>query len=85
MFWIIEAKSPKDVRYPFEAKYLVQGLQYSIHPEIQAKYLLVTNGMDSAVYDAHGSVFFDKEIRRDVHVTKCGIEARPPSIFNARQ
>ena len=24
MFWIIEAKSPTDVRYPFEAKYLVQ-------------------------------------------------------------
>ena len=62
MFWIIEAKSPKDVRYPFEAKYLVQGLQYCIHPEIQAKYLLMTNGMDTAVYDAHGSVFFDKDI-----------------------
>jgi hypothetical protein len=38
MFWIIEAKSPKDVAYPFEAKYLVQGLQYCIHPEIQAKW-----------------------------------------------
>ncbi len=62
MFWIIEAKSPKDVAYPFEDKYLVQGLQYCIHPEIQAKYLLVTNGLHSAVYDAHGSVFFEKEI-----------------------
>jgi hypothetical protein len=62
MFWIIEAKSPKDVAYPFEAKYLVQGLQYCIHPEIQAKYLLVSNGAHSAVYDAHGAVFFEKEI-----------------------
>jgi hypothetical protein len=62
LFWIIEAKSPKDVAYPFEAKYLVQGLQYCIHPEIQAKYLLVTNGAYSAVYDAHGAVFFEKEI-----------------------
>jgi hypothetical protein len=62
MFWIIEAKSPKDVAYPFELKYLVQGLQYCIHPEIQAKYLLVTNGAHSAVYDAHGAVFFEKEI-----------------------
>jgi hypothetical protein len=62
MFWIIEAKSPKDVAYPFEAKYLVQGLPYCIHPEIQAKYLLVTNGAYSAVYDAHGAVFFEKEI-----------------------
>jgi hypothetical protein len=62
MFWIVEAKSPKDVIYPFEAKYLVQGLQYCIHPEIQAKYLLVTNGLHSAVYDAYGSVFFEKEI-----------------------
>jgi hypothetical protein len=57
MFWIIEAKSPK-VAYPFRTKYLVQGYQYCIHPEIQAKYLMVTNGVNSAVYDAHGTVFF---------------------------
>ena len=62
MFWIIEAKSPKDVTHPFDVKYLVQGLQYCIHPEIQAKYLLVTNGLYSAVYDAHGAVFLEKEI-----------------------
>jgi len=62
MFWIVEAKSPKDVAFPFDAKYLVQGLQYCIHPEIQAKYLVVTNGIHTAVYDAHGSVFFGKEI-----------------------
>jgi hypothetical protein len=39
----------------------VQGLQYCIHPEIRAKYLVVTNGTHSAVYDAHGAVFFEKE------------------------
>ena len=62
MFWIIEAKSPKDIPDPFEARYVVQGLQYCIHPEIQAKYLLLTNGADSAIYDAHSSVFFGKDI-----------------------
>src|SRR5690606_22250592 len=33
MFWIIEAKSP-DVNIA-DPKYLVQGFQYCIHPEIQ--------------------------------------------------
>jgi len=42
MFWIIEAKSPRDVPHPFEVKYLVQGLQYCIHPEIQAHYMVVS-------------------------------------------
>lgn len=62
MFWIIEAKSPKSVPFPFETKYLVQGFQYCIHPEVQAQYLLVTNGSHSAVYDAHGSVFLGQDI-----------------------
>jgi hypothetical protein len=53
MFWIIEAKSPKGVKYPFDIKYLVQGLQYCIHPEIQAQYLLVSNGLASSLFDAH--------------------------------
>jgi hypothetical protein len=61
-FWIIEAKSPKDVSYPFEPQYIVQGLQYCIHPEIQAKYLLLTNGADSAVYDAQASAFLGGEM-----------------------
>src|ERR1017187_4556171 len=62
MFWIIEAKSPKDVPHPFDGKYIVQGLQYCIHPEIQAKYMLLTNGLVSAVYDAQGAVFFEGDI-----------------------
>jgi hypothetical protein len=62
MFWIIEAKSPKDVEHPFAARYLVQGLQYCVHPEIQAQYLLVSNGDVSSLFDAHGAVFLEKEM-----------------------
>jgi hypothetical protein len=62
MFWVIETKSPKDVVAPFDFQYLVQGLQYCIHPEIQAAYLLLTNGLVSSVYDAHGSVFLDADV-----------------------
>jgi hypothetical protein len=62
MFWIIEAKSPKDVQYPFGAKNLIQGLQYCIHPEIQAQYLLVSNGVASSLFDAHGAVFLEKDM-----------------------
>jgi hypothetical protein len=66
MFWVIEAKSPKDVVAPFDLQYLVQGLQYCIHPEIQAPYLLVTNGLVSSVYDAHASVFLDSDVYEPV-------------------
>ena len=57
MFWVIEAKSPTDVPHPFDVKYIVQGLQYCIHPEIQAQYLLVSNDLVSCLFDAHGAVF----------------------------
>ncbi|HWZ52769.1 MAG TPA: hypothetical protein VNW54_15025 [Granulicella sp.] len=66
MFWVIEAKSPKDVVAPFDLQYLVQGLQYCIHPEIQAPYLLVTNGLVSSVFDAHASVFLDSDVYKPV-------------------
>jgi hypothetical protein len=83
MFWIIEAKSPKDVAYPFGTSYLVQGLQYCIHPEIQAKYLLVTNGFHSAVYDAHGAVFLEKEIYEPILEFKSSeLISRWDDIFN---
>jgi hypothetical protein len=62
MFWVIEAKSPKDVPYPFPKDYMVQGLQYCVHPEIQAKYLVVSNGRHTAIHDAHGSVFMEKDL-----------------------
>ncbi len=62
MFWIIEAKSPKDVPYPFAANYMVQGLQYCVHPEIQAKYLVTTNGLHTTIHDVHGAIFLDKNV-----------------------
>lgn len=68
MFWIIEAKSPKDVSYPFADNYMIQGLQYCVHPEIQAKYLVVTNGRHTAIHDAHGSVFMEKDLYAPVLV-----------------
>jgi hypothetical protein len=82
MFWIIEAKSPKDVSYPFDEKYIVQGLQYCIHPEIQAKYMLLTNGHVSAVYDAHGTVFFDGDIYKPILEFKAAdLSQRWPEIY----
>ena len=83
MFWVIEAKSAKDVAHPFEAKYLVQGFQYCIHPEIQAKYLLVTNGLHSCVYDAHGAIFLDKDIYEPIFEFRPGeLVDRWPAIFH---
>jgi hypothetical protein len=61
-FWIIEAKSPKDVPYPFAGEFLVQGLQYCLHPEIQARYLLVSNGRDSAVFVGFGALNLDQDL-----------------------
>lgn len=82
LFWIIEAKSPKDITYPFDDRYLVQGLQYCIHPEIQAKYLLVSNGRDSAVYDAHGAVFLEKDIYEPIlEFSSAELEKRWPEVY----
>lgn len=59
MFWVVEAKSPKSVTYPFDYKYIVQGLQYCIHPEIQAKYMVLSNGVNTAIYDPQSAVFHE--------------------------
>jgi hypothetical protein len=61
-FWIIEAKSPKDVEYPFQGAFLVQGLQYCLHPEIQARYLLVSNGVNSALFVAFGALNLEQDL-----------------------
>ncbi len=61
IFWIIEAKSPS-INYPFDYNYIVQGLQYCIHPEIQAKYLILSNGKYTEIYDVFNSTFFEKDI-----------------------
>jgi hypothetical protein len=65
MFWVIEAKSAR-VKYPFRKQYIVQGAQYCVHPEIQAKYLLLTNGLHSCVYDVHGSAFLNKDLYQPI-------------------
>jgi hypothetical protein len=83
MFWIIEAKSPKDVPHPFDLKYLVQGLQYCIHPEIQAQYLLVSNGVVSSVFDAHGAVFLDQDMYTPVLEFRASeLPQRWPEIYD---
>lgn len=81
-FWVIEAKSAKDVPHPFEVQYLVQGLQYCIHPEIQAKYLVVSTGVYSAVYDAHGSVFLGKDIYEPIlEFSSSELRQRWPEVY----
>lgn len=62
MFWIVEAKTALKEGFPFKGSYIVQGLQYCIHPEIQAKYLFLTNGRHSAIYDAHSSILLEQDI-----------------------
>lgn len=69
IFWIIEAKSPQ-IPYPFEYQYITQGLQYCIHPEIQAKYLIISNGKYTAIYDAHSAVFFQQDIYTPIFTFK---------------
>jgi len=61
-FWVLEAKSAKGVSYPFEKNSIVQGLQYCIHPEIRAKYLVLTNGLHTCVYDSFSRIYGDGDI-----------------------
>ncbi len=83
MFWVIEAKAPKDITAPFDFQYVVQGLQYCIHPEIQAPYLLVTNGLVSSVFDAHGSVFFGTDVYQPMLEFKADeLVKRWPEIYD---
>jgi len=82
MFWVIEAKSPKDVTYPFADGYMVQGLQYGVHPEIQAKYLMVTSGRHTAIHDVHGSVFMEKDLYAPILVFEAReLPAKWPEIY----
>ena len=82
MFWIIEAKSPKDVGHPFDIKYLVQGLQYCIHPEIQAQYMVVSNGIVSSLFDAHGAVFLEKDMYEPILEFRANeLRKRWPEIY----
>ena len=61
-FWVLEAKSAKNVSYPFDGNAIVQGLQYCIHPEIRAKYLVLTNGLHTSIYDSFSRIYGDGDI-----------------------
>ena len=49
-FWIIEAKPGSPRRMDFGD--LLQAHLYAIHPEVQARFLVVTNGWEIRMYDA---------------------------------
>jgi len=49
-FWIIEAKAP---RSGLPAGDLLQAHLYAIHPEVQARYIVLTNGREIRLYDAY--------------------------------
>lgn len=57
-FWVIEAKSPKSDEIN-KKESIVQGLQYCVHPEIQAKYLFLSDGQTSKIFDIQENYFFD--------------------------
>lgn len=48
-FWIIEAKSTANPALDEQA--LFQAHFYAIHPEVSARFFVVTNGLDTAIYD----------------------------------
>jgi len=48
-FWIIEAKAPDQEDLTEQA--IFQAHFYSIHPEVNARYFMVTNGLMTALYD----------------------------------
>lgn len=57
-FWIIEAKSPKSGEIS-KKESVAQGLQYCLHPEIQAKYLFLSDGELSKIFDIQKNYFLD--------------------------
>jgi len=47
---------------PLKSDIWCRACSYCIHPRDTGQYLVVSTGIFSAVYDAHGSVFLDKNI-----------------------
>ena len=72
-FWIIEAKTARDLKYPFDDNFIMQGLQYCIHPEIRAKYLVLTNGLYTNVYDSFSRIYDGGDIYEPI-LTFCNTE-----------
>lgn len=50
-FWIIEAK-PGSSR-SLSMVHLLQAHLYAVHPEVQVRYIVITNGREVRLYDAH--------------------------------
>ena len=59
-FWVIEAKAPKSDEIN-KKESIVQGLQYCVHPEIQAKYLFLSDGDNSKIFDIQRNYFGELE------------------------
>jgi len=50
-FWIIEAKKASD--YKLDTGDLLQAHFYAIHPSVQARYIVLTNGRELRLYDTY--------------------------------
>ena len=55
VFWVLDAKRPSR---KVDDEFVAQVLQYAIHPEIQARYAVLINGLDILVFDVKAE-FFD--------------------------
>ena len=57
-FWIIEAKTAVERYDTFPDNYVMQGLQYCVNPEIRAKYLMLSNGWITCVYETYSRLYY---------------------------
>lgn len=55
VFWVMDAKRPSP---KVDDRFIAQVLQYAVHPEIQARYAVLINGVNILVYDVKAE-FFD--------------------------
>jgi hypothetical protein len=55
-FWLIEAKKPRPRAPTFKYKELVQAIQYSVHPSINAALVVLCDGVKLEVFDREVSV-----------------------------
>lgn len=55
-FWLIEAKKPRIGKDHFEADDLRQGIEYSVHPTINASLVVLCDGLKLEIFDREASV-----------------------------
>jgi Type I restriction enzyme R protein N terminus (HSDR_N) len=55
-FWLIEAKKPQIKKAKFGYKDLAQGLEYSIHPTVNAALVVLCDGVKLEIFDREVSV-----------------------------